>query len=337
MLGQPPFQIRERPTLVGLRLHRIKQLFSPRVDGSLVPLLWVWLAFASHLQADDSLAKRLDSLWIRASSGEERFRDQVEPCKQDLIAMGDTAVPYLVTKLSVEDAREALTLELIFGGIGAPAVPALCAALSDSNIWVLRNIGRALAAIKDKRAVGPLIGILKNPEQGVRSQACTALGKIADTSATLALLPMLADSAETVRKSASVALGGLADLRGLLALVAALGDSYYGVRFTAMEGLVKIGKPAVEPLLKFLDSAPPKARWLAIATLGKIKDPHAEGKLTAELKSTDPVSRAFAVDALVDLGTPGSRVALQKLSDPDPFVQSRLAKAKEKMIASPKK
>lgn len=287
--------------------------------------------FQSCAESPPSL-RRLDSLWIRASSGEERFRNQVEPCKRALIAMGDTAVPYLISKLTTSDAREALTLEQTFEGIGSPAVPALCAELSKKDIWILRNIGRALAAIKDKRAVQPLLTILHNPDQGVRSQTCTALGKIADTSATLTVIPMLNDSAETVRKSAAVALGTIADVRSLEPLITALDDRYYGARFMAAEGLIRIGSPAVKPLLLRFASLTPRGKWLALSALGKLKDPRAESLLFSQVNHPDPLIRAFAIDGLADLGTKKTNQYLKTARDNDLFVQTRITIAQQKLV-----
>jgi len=174
----------------------------------------------------------LDSLWIRASSGELKYRDSVEPSKKALVDLAEQSIPYLVTKLDTRSAREMHTLVDIFKRIGSQAVEALVEALSSDNHEVVRLACRCLGPIEDERATPPLLELFPEDDFRVRSAAVKAVGEIRDSTATEKVVELLSDSTETVRKSASVALGKIGDRKAVGPLVTALGDEHFSVRYT---------------------------------------------------------------------------------------------------------
>ncbi len=65
------------------------------------------------------------------------------------------------------------------GNLGdSQAVPALCAALSDPNVYVRWNVARSLFQIGDLRAVAALCHACTDGDVGVRNYASTALAKL---------------------------------------------------------------------------------------------------------------------------------------------------------------
>jgi HEAT repeat protein len=254
------------------------------------------------LSWSEDVKSKVDELFLKASSGEEKYRDLVEPSKKALIEMGQEAVPYLVEKLDAQDAREILTLIEVLDKIGEPAVFPLIEALKSDNKDRVKTASRILGDIKDKRAVKPLSDLLDNPDYTVRANACASLGKIGDTTVLNEVMFLLNDSVEVVRKSAAVSLGDLNNPGAIDALIRALQDRHFSVRMTAANSLVKLGKPAVGPLLQVLQDKNDDARYLSIESLGKIKDPRAIPLLIDKLESQDWTERGFAVEALSGIG-----------------------------------
>jgi len=73
----------------------------------------------------------------------------------------------------------------------------------------------ALGALEDKRAVQPLIAMLKDEKDFIRSTAVIALGRVGSRQAVKPLIDALNSEAENVRRSAAFALGDLGDIRAL--------------------------------------------------------------------------------------------------------------------------
>jgi len=280
--------------------------------------------------AEDSIAAIVDDLFMKASSGEVQFRDLVEPAKKELIAMGEKAVPQMITKLKTEDARERHTVEDIFKGIGDPAVPYLIAALETDNLYQLRLASNCLGLIENKQATPPLLGLFLYHDHTVRSAAVTAIGRIKDTSAVQQVISMLSDDAETVRKSAAVALGRIADDRSIGALIDALDDPHFSVRYTAAESLVKIGEVSGEILEKKFDQLPPMARYYAIDVWAGLKYEDAFDRLKDLLNSPDNRARGFAITAIAKIKPEKTGELVRKYSkdEKDSFVLSSFEKAR---------
>lgn len=97
-------------------------------------------------------------------------------------------------------------------------------------------------------SVAPLIIALRNENAFGREGAARALGKIGDKGAIAPLIAALKDKKPSVRQAAASALGEMGDRRAIEPLIAILGDVDY-VSEAAAEGLAKMGKVAIKPLL----------------------------------------------------------------------------------------
>ena len=263
----------------------------------------------------DELKEKVDSLFIKACGGLEKYRDLAEPSKEALIEMGEEAVLYLLDKLDTQSAREKWTLIDIVSKIGEPAVMPLIESLRCDNKDEVKLASRILGDIKDKRAVSPLIELLDKEDFNTRSYACESLGKIGDTTAFIHVSSCLKDSVEVVRKSAAVALGKMSagsigkDSRAIPYLIEGLSDPHFSVRMSSAEALVEIGEPSVKPLIELLNLSqtgrPPTdtiAVYLAIESLGKLKEKRAVKPLLKKLEDNDWATRAFTVEALGEIG-----------------------------------
>lgn len=275
----------------------------------------------------DDLKKKVDELFVLASSGEVQYRDRVEPAKKELIEMGADAVPYLVDKLDTENAREMHTLTDILTDIGEPAVLPLIQQLESDNKEVLRTSSRILGKIGDPKAAPQLAQLLDHTDLKVRGAACTSLGQVGDTAFFGEIVSILSDSVEMVRKSATYALGELETANGIPALISAFRDPHFSVRLTAISSLVKIGEPAVDTLIYLLNHPAANVQNLSIETLGKLKTVRAVDPLLSKLESEDWATRAFAVDALGEIGDKKGIVAVVNLQrdETHPFVLNRIS------------
>jgi HEAT repeat protein len=296
-------------------------------------LVLLYLLFIPMLMADeaeDSIAAKVDDLFMKASSGEVQFRDLVEPAKEELIEMGEKAVPRMITKLKTEDARERHTVEDIFKKIGDPAVPYLIEALNTDNLYQLRLASSCLGKIGNDSATGHLLKLFNHTEHTVRSSAVTAVGDIGDTMAVDEVIEILGDQAETVRKSAAVSLGKIGHPAAIETLIKALDDSHFSVRYSAAGSLVKIGGQAGETLLDKHDRLSSNALYYALDVWAALKYKRAFKSLKEFLKSEDRRLRGFTMIAMAQIDPQkAKKIVTKHKSEDDIFIRSCRQKASD--------
>lgn len=111
-------------------------------------------------------------------------------------------------------------------------------------------------------------------------------------------------------------------------LLISFNDPDYYMRLNAIDGLVKIGKPAVKPLIEALKNDDPTMRMYAAETLGKIGDVRALKPLVSLLEDEDATVRIYAINALGNLKSESAVKPLLKfVSDEDPAARKSLAEA----------
>lgn len=305
--------------------------FSSFVFGLLIILL-ATTAFCDQ-PAEEEMKKKVDSLFVLSCGGLEKYRDQQQPAESTLVEMGERAVPYLLEKLDTQSAREKWTLIRIFGKIGEPAAMPLIGRLGSEDKEVIKLTIRILGDVKDDRAVKPLVGMLDRADYNIRSHACESLGKIADTAAFSEVSLRMEDSVEVVRKSAAVALGKMKDQRAIPYLVGGMSDPHFSVRMTSANSLVQIGEPAVKSFIFLLDHSDEPTLNLAIESLGRMKSEKAVSPLLEKLSADDWSTRAFAVEALGEIGDPRGIQAIRAMREKEthPFVLGRI----EQLLSAP--
>jgi len=268
--------------------------------SSVVALILAGSVFA-ETRTPNELERKIDSLFVIASSGEVRFRDLNKPAMDSIAALGAPAVPYLIEKFTTKSARERWTVIWILQRIGSPAVPDLVQALGRSNGLVVQRVCWALGDIKDTAAVEPLIEICTHLRWQVREQALGALGKISDKRGGSAAASRLDDSIGQVRKAAAVTCGKLEYHRCIPVLVHLLGDDFYGARMSAMEALLKLDTADVITVLcDSINSTNCLVGDMTCHILGRIGNDEAMLILLEQTKSDNPDRRAHAAVALVN-------------------------------------
>ncbi len=139
--------------------------------------------------------------------------------------------------------------------------------------------------VEKLKAKGDVPGLIKALGYGkdwkVRWAAVGALGKIGDARAVEPLIVVLNDEDRNVRWGVAEALGQIGDPRAVDSLMATLNDS--SVSRAAARALVKIGAPAVEPLIAVFTGGTWEVHWFAAEALGQIGDARAVEPLIAGL------------------------------------------------------
>ncbi|MBI3175231.1 MAG: HEAT repeat domain-containing protein [Chloroflexi bacterium] len=189
----------------------------------------------------------------------------------------------------------------------------------------------------------PLIKLLRisTPDAEIRAIAAWALGEIKDSRSVEALiLAVQKDASEQVRKSAAWALGQLGDPRAIAPLTTLFMDTYEDVRAMAAQSLeqlgwipeenamgaqywilqgqwescIKIGAPAVEPLIETVQSNQNRdVRRAAALSLGRIRDPRAVEPLIKVIDVKDYTDHPISIAAATALGMLGDERAVQPL------------------------
>ena len=155
----------------------------------------------------------------------------------------------------------------------------------------------ALGKIGDKRAVESLIAALRDTNSDVRENAAKALGRIGwkpvNQTERSIYLMALQEWDEVVKIGAPA----------IAPLIAVLRDEDANVRRNAAKDLGKIGdKRAVEPLIAILEDPDWRIRSDAVLALGKIGDKKAVDPLIDALKDKDSSVRRMAAETLGKIG-----------------------------------
>ena len=241
-------------------------------------------------------AESLDRIGWIPDRGESGATYWVAKRNWDLcVAIGAPAVLPVIEALKNDsssirwDAAEAL------GRIGdARAVPSLKNALKDENSSVRRAVIEALGKI-GAPAVLPLIDALENGDDDARWTAAKVLGKIGGTQAVPALINALRKS--SVCRAAAKALDniGWSPDGGEVSAI-------YWIAKKKLDHCVRIGTPAVLPLVDALRNDDDDVRCAAAEALGKLADVRAVPPLVQVLKDEASNVRRASAEALGKLG-----------------------------------
>ena len=289
-------------------------------------------AFSTEPPPRDDIERKVDSLFIMASSGEIKYRDLVQPAKDSLVAMGAEAVPRLVGKIGTKVARESHAVREILIKIGSPAVPKLIVRLSDEDNEIISLTCYTLGKIGDSSAVEAIAGVSDYDDWRIRSSAVAALGDIGSESGYETIFAALDDDDGHVRKSAVVAVGKMSNDSSIARLVGMLADEFYGARMCASEALVKFGEKSFEVLADSMASDIELLGNLGCTTLGNIGGDSAAAILAGQFSSKSPLRRALAVEGILNCNssTACGAVELHANHENDPLVVYYIKKVLEK-------
>ena len=179
----------------------------------------------------------------------------------------------------------------------ADAVAEQIAALKDEDWAIREEAAMMLGTLRDPRAVGPLVSVLRDGDRAVRDAATGALLAIGEPAVTT-LGACLSDPLLTVQELASSVLARIADARVLTPLITALVSPDWIVRMHAAKALGRIQDPeAVTPLVPLLQDSVKAVREetsAALAAIGAAALPSLLGALT----HGEWLVRLHAVEAL---------------------------------------
>lgn len=192
----------------------------------------------------------------------------------------------------------------------------------DARSW--HGLIHAAGRLKDKRAVGPLIRMLRSRRGENVEAAADALGDLGDARAVDPLLALLKEARPRAENPAGAsaqaacidALAKLAPAKAAEAMINMLqvSDNYTPTHdgpplplhksrdFAAMWALGDIGEVAVPQLRRALKHPSARVRAYAVSFLAQHGEEAAFGPAVELLKDSDFQNRAFAIGALSDLG-----------------------------------
>jgi len=138
------------------------------------------------------------------------------------------------------------------------------------------------------------IGTYDKRKEAAKAQALADLG----TCITDLLLVAVGSPSPWFRRTIVGALVDLADPRSIDLLIHALDDDYTKVRRKALQGLIRIGKPAVPSLIEAANSDVTRIRRYAVQCLGKIGAPEGKPVLIEAIHDAEEMVRRQAIRGL---------------------------------------
>lgn len=231
----------------------------------------------------------------------------MEEAGENTVARG---IERLLSELKAHDWSTTWRVSDELAQTGRPAVPRLIAALTEKDGYVRSAAAEALGKIGDARAVDPLIAAMQYRDEQVyeddedaeaRLNAALALGKIGDLRALNDLLHTASGEDLQLASYAIDALGMLGDTRAIPTLIDALKVVDMDVPKAASSALIKIGSPAVPPLIQSLRSSEGHWRIHVLKALGGIGDLHALDSVETLLDDPDEYVRINAAEALAEI------------------------------------
>ena len=212
----------------------------------------------------------------------------------------DTTLSFLVSKFDTKSAMERHTLKNMMKKIGKPAIPYIvakmdyrgsdeeCRSLKES-LWILGEIGA-------EEIIEPVSRFINDSLWQIRSGSFTALGKTKSRRALKYIIKGLNDTIASVRKSAYYALSQVVTEEEVDYLIRGLSDPFYGVRYNAVEGLRKVGKPAIKRLINGLGRNWKEDYFIALA----LKEIGAKRPLNTLCTHNSPAVRHLVYQGLKD-------------------------------------
>jgi len=227
-------------------------------------------------------------------------------------------IPALIRHLNSNNLSVRWQAAEALGTCGEKAVPLLLSALRSPFIPVRLGAVEALGAIRDRKAVSPLLGIVHHDTSlEVRWAAVLALGEIGSPDAVPFLLYLLRDPNRYLRYGAATTLDRLGWQPANEADTA-----YLVIARQEWENVRDLGAAALPPLWDLLRDDDPATRAMIISVIGQIGDRHALAACQKAMRDKDSGVRWKAVLASLDCGVPSHdlplMVAGRERTGPDP-------------------
>jgi len=234
-----------------------------------------------------------------------------------VLKQGD--MPALVRLLGHKDPKVQWQAAEALGTFGKRATSFLIDALHAPAAAVRLGATEALSAIRDLRAVEPLIHVARHdPVVEIRWAAIIALGETGSSDAIPALILFLRDSNRYIRYGSAQALRNLSwqpdnETDGM----------YFSIALQDWDRVRSFGSAATAPLMQIFRDRDPATRSAIVPLLGAIGDTNSVLACPTALRDPEPSVRWKAVLASLDCGVPSSKLPLmlagRERTGPNPF------------------
>ncbi|MCK4359468.1 MAG: HEAT repeat domain-containing protein [Candidatus Cloacimonetes bacterium] len=221
--------------------------------------------------ANEPLGEDIETLFMQASAASQKFQYLVQPAREKIIAMADSAMPFLVDKLNTESARESHALYEMIPKIGKPAVAYLHKVLEDSVINKIRFTMLILGKIKDENSYTILAEYTQSNNPSYRASSIKALGDLGYPTAIPLFIEGLNDSTVAVRRESAITLQKINNQDAILPLIVATDDEFQEVRYSAEIALIKISEDAEKIIKKEYHNASIQSKKHLIGYFAKCK------------------------------------------------------------------
>jgi HEAT repeat protein len=212
--------------------------------------------------------------------------------------------------------------------MGEVVIDPLIQALSDADAKVRAKVAEVLGKIGDKKAIEPLVRVLKKDENYiVQTRVVWALGNIGGPAIEM-LVRISKDVDSNIRAKILEVIGRFGGRTAIDSMIAALRDPDFDVRIKAAWMLVRIGEPSLPALIQTLRDPDVNIRAKAAEILGKIANKRATYPLIQTLKDSDITVCEKAIEALGKIADPKAVDPLiEALETHDPGIQAYAAEA----------
>jgi hypothetical protein len=250
-------------------------------------------------EIDAELASDIETLFIQASAAPQKYQYIVEPARARLVERADESIPYMMSQLGTESARERLALGFILPRLGKRVSQQLIDTLRMGHRSRIGMAMYVLGEMKDTAAAAALGERLVDTNDWlVRAAAGEALLKMSAYGAKQYLRRALTDTFELVRGRAARAFALVADESELPTVLTMLNDTSQIVRYQIQLGLQSRGVDNFASLFVRTYSAETNeyARGIMQALARGLTDVKArELLLESMLESSSPAIRADGV------------------------------------------
>ncbi len=299
-------------------IHRVVQL----IDGEKVDL-------------EENLRRQIAEVGIQDENW--KFRQRAVQVLVNTLKLEDIEILSELLYDEKIDVRLAVIYELsnkltdsaIVDVLGAMLVPLFRLALLDETYCVRRKAAEGLGKTNSPEALEPLFVALRDEDCWVRTAAAVSLGQLGDPKAVDILINLFEEESDVrVREAATLSLGQLGDPKAKKILIRLLDDPSslvdraaaaslekldwkpstvqlqvkYLLATRKTDDLVALGKPAIELLIRALESSNTERIQIGAESLGRIGDRAAVEPLLVLLAHENSSIRAVAARALGDIG-----------------------------------
>jgi HEAT repeat protein len=259
-----------------------------------------------------------------------------------LASIGAPAVPALTAAVKQEEDPSLRKQSILaLGRVGKPAIPVLGGALTDKDPSVRLQAVTALGQTGPD-AVATIAKAFGDEDAEVRQEAARVLGTMSknDPGVVPALVKALRDPAAPVRNQATLSLQAIRpDAETVLnELIPLLEDKTLDIRLVAIRFLGEFGVPAVPKLVGLLKDPEPAVWREASSTLEKLPAPEKVlfPALVPLVTDENVSARQNAVNILWRCGPPAMPLLLEALKDKAPTVRLAAVRSLDKVTADSK-